>query len=372
VAAGRVDDALVCFREACRLDPANADHHVRLAGVFKSWERPAEAEAELRQAIALRPDDASARSVLGQLLLVQGRFAEGWREFEWRLQADGRAWAAFLETIAPRWDGSALAGKSILVVWEQGLGDTLQFIRYVPLLAAEGARVLVHVQPAVAPLVAGLKGIERLVVQGEPMPVVDWQVTLLSLPHLLAGRIGEAIPENGPYLAPDSAAVAAWRRRLAAVDGFKIGVAWQGNPDNPADRRRSVPLSQFLPLARVPGVRLVNLQAFFGLDQMKALPPDVDMLDFGDELAAGGTLVNAAGLIAALDLVISVDSAMVHLAGALGRPVWVPVMANPCWRWQLDRADSPWYPSVRLFRERRAGDWEDVFRRIECVLRETV
>lgn len=367
--AGRFDEALACFRQAGRLNPNDPENHILAAGLFKSREKPADAVVELRKAIELSPNHVLAHHVLGQLLLVQGQFKDGWREFDWRLQGSLREWSGKLNALAPRWDGSPLDGKTILVAWEQGLGDTIQFIRYVPILAAEGARVVVLAQAAVADVISAVPGIERIVLHGQPIPPVDCHITLLSLPYVLSDRIGEDVPCEVPYLKAEESTVANWRERLAAVQGLKVGIAWQGNPDNPADFRRSVPLSQFFLLARMPDVQLVSLQAFHGLEQLENLPGDVNILDFGDSLVGDGDLSHPAGLVAAVDLVISIDSVMVHLAGGLGKPVWVPLMANPCWRWLLEREDSPWYPTVRLFRERRPGDWDDVFNRITTALK---
>jgi len=366
--AGRFDEALACFRQTCRLEPENPENHILVGGLFKSFEQPAEAVSEIQKAIELSPDNALAHHVLGQVLLAQGEFAGGWREFEWRLRGPLREWSENLNALAPRWDGSSLDGKTVLVAWEQGLGDTIQFIRYLPALAAEGARVIVLAQGAVAELVSTAPGIESVIVHGDPIPPVDCHVTLLSLPYLLSDRIDLDIPCNTPYVKADDDVVAHWRQRLESVFGLKVGIAWQGNPDNPADARRSVPLSQFFALARVPGVQLVSLQAFHGVEQLEGLPDDVKIMDFGDDLVCNQGLRYPAGLVAAVDLVISIDSVMVHLAGAMAKPVWVSLMANPCWRWQLGRNDSPWYPNMRLFRERNRGDWDHVFDEIAVAL----
>jgi hypothetical protein len=272
----------------------------------------------------------------------------------------------------PSWDGSALDGKTILVQAEQGAGDTFQFVRYAGIVKAKGGRVVLQCQPALAPLLASCPAVKQVVARGVPLPGCDLTAPLLSLPWLCRTTL-ETIPSEVPYLAMDPARVDSWRARLAAYPGVKVGICWQGNPKFKRDRLRSVPLASFAPLAAVAGVCLVVLQRGTGLEQIAQQKGNVNIVDLpgrSEDLAE--SWLDTAALIQALDLVISVDTAVVHLAGALGAPVWVALPSMPDWRWLLDRDDSPWYPTVRLFRQRKPGDWPEVFQRIAAALQHLV
>jgi hypothetical protein len=268
---------------------------------------------------------------------------------------------------APLWDGSPLEGRTILVRVEQGLGDTLQFIRYLPLVQRRGGRVILVCQPALVGLLTGSRGlgIERLLAQGDPLPEYDLHVSLLSLPGLL-GTTLENVPADVPYLEAEPQPVEAWRQRLGSYRGFKIGIVWQGNPDHRMDRFRSTRLAQFAPLARVPGVHLFSLQKGPGAEQLAALTDRFPVTDLGSGL---DDFRDTAAVLKNLDLVVSVDTSVAHLAGALGIPVWVALHFPAEWRWLTGREDSPWYPTMRLFRQTSPGQWEDVFRRIAEALR---
>jgi hypothetical protein len=268
----------------------------------------------------------------------------------------------------PPWDGSPLDGRTILVHAEQGLGDTMQFLRYVPLVRRRGGRVILVCQPPLMRLLSRVPGIERLVAWGEPLPEYDVQVPLMSLPGLF-GTTLETVPAEVPYLDAEPALVEAWRHRLGSYAGFQVGIVWQGNPRFRFDRLRSIPLAQFAPLARVPGVHLLSLQKGPGRDQLAALPGSFPVTDLGHQLdETTGAFLDTAAVMKNLDLVITSDTVAAHLAGALGVPVWVALHDVPDWRWLLDREDSPWYPTMRLFRQTRPGQWEEVFERIAAAL----
>jgi hypothetical protein len=257
-----------------------------------------------------------------------------------------------------------LAQKALLIYAEQGRGDTFQFIRFLALLGQRGARVVFECPPDLVKLLRGLEGIDCLLPQGTPLPPVDLQVPLLSLPGLL-GTTLDSVPSRVPYLKADPSLVDRWRDRLAGMQGRKVGISWQGNPHNRNDRARSVPLAAFVPLAHVPGVVLVNLQRGFGSEQLAELAGKAEIVDLLDQAQeSGDAWVDSAALIAALDLVITVDTAVANLAGALGVPVWLALPFTPDWRWLLDREDSPWYPTMCLFRQTRPGDWPEVFARL--------
>jgi hypothetical protein len=245
---------------------------------------------------------------------------------------------------------------------EQGLGDMLQFIRYAALVKECGGTVIVECPRFLIPLFSKCRGIDRLVAEGDPLPEFDVQAPLMGLPRLFKTTL-ETVPATVPYLCADSALVEKWRQKLASIDSFKIGIAWQGNPHHHWDRHRSFPLAEFAALARLPSIRLVSLQKGAGGEQLKSV--DFEVIDFSDELdKESGAFMDSAAIIKNLDLVITVDSAIAHLAGALGAPVWLALAAIVDWRWMLKREDSPWYPTMRLFRQIQLGNWSSPFQRM--------
>ncbi len=361
---GRLDEAVVCHREALRLYPEFVDAHNNLANALKEQGRLDEALAQMEQALRLDPGDAAARWNRSLLWLLRGDFERGWPEYEWRWTQPAYVPRRFPQ---PRWDGTPLAGRTVLVHAEQGLGDTLQFVRYAPLLRARGGRILVQCSTMLLPLLASCAGIDQVLPESEPLPPFDVHVPLLSLPGLMGTTLG-SIPANVPYLSADASLVDHWKQELAAVGpGFRIGIVWQGNPRHPMDRRRSIPLEQFAPLAAREGVRLFSLQVGAGAEHLTALGERFAVIDLGGRFDKA-SLADAAAAIMALDLVVTVDTAVAHLAGALGRPVWVALPYVPDWRWLLDRENSPWYPTMRLFRQRELGNWTEVFERITAAL----
>jgi hypothetical protein len=265
------------------------------------------------------------------------------------------------------WDGSDLHGRTILLWTEQGLGDSIQFVRYAPLVAARGGRVLLHVPESLAALLAACPGVGRVVTEDEPLPDFDCHAPLMSLP-LLLGTTLESIPAAVPYLSADPARIERWRRELDGVAGLKVGVAWQGNPAHKKDRQRSFPLTRFEPIARISGVRLFSLQKGFGAEQLEG-GVSFPITELGSRLL---DLTDTAAVLANLDLLICPDTSPAHLAGALGVPVWVALPFACDWRWLADREDSPWYPTLRLYRQERQGDWDPVFERITSDLAQLV
>ncbi len=359
----RDDEAVARFDRAIDLQADHADAHTSRGHALVNLQRHEEARASYDRAIALDAEEARARLGKAALELALGNFRDGWPLYEWRWQL------AEVQPLKrtfgqPLWQGpESLEGKTILLHAEQGMGDTIQYCRYVPMLAERGARVVLEVQPPLVGLLGSLAGGATIVARGDPLPPFDLHCPLMSVP----GRVGttvETIPARVPYLAADAGRIAFWRERMP-TDGFRIGINWQGNPANRIDHRRSAPLAAFASLARVPGVHLVSLQSHNGLDQLERLPAGMTVATLGNGFDSGpDTFLDAAAAIMSLDLVISVDSSMVHLAGALGRPVWVALMAVPQWTWLIDRDDSPWYPLVRLFRQTADGDWRGVFERM--------
>jgi tetratricopeptide (TPR) repeat protein len=362
-ALGRTDAAIAAYERALALRPDYPEALNGLALVRQSRGEFAEAARLFDRALALRPDFAQAHANRAQLRLQHGDFAQGWPEYEWRWKLPG---VALPPLPVPQWDGAPLAGRTILLRAEQGLGDTLQFVRYAPLLARGGARVVVECQPALARLLRSCPGIDAVVARGAALPPADVQAPLLGLPGLL-GTTADDVPADVPYLFADAGLAAPWRALIGPTDALRIGIAWQGNPVFPQDCHRRIPLDAFAPLAALPGVRLVSLQRGFGAGQLdRAAFPVVDL---GRHLeAAGGDLADTAAAMLDLDLVITVCSALAHLAGALGRPVWVPLTVSPDFRWLLGREDTPWYPTMRLLRQRALDGWDEVFARIAAAV----
>ncbi|HEY0838478.1 MAG TPA: tetratricopeptide repeat protein, partial [Azospirillum sp.] len=355
-------------RRALRLVPGHGVAHNNIGIVALDLGRLAEAEAAFRTALAVNPDDADAHFNLSLVLLKSGRLAEGWEEYEWRWKTRQLTAPAFAR---PPWTDEDPAGRTILLHAEQGHGDTLHFARYAPLLARRGARVVLVVQPALKRLMSGLPGLAAVCTDGDALPAFDLHAPLMSLPRLF-GTTLDGIPAAVPYLTPPADAAARWRDRLPADGRLRVGLVWSGDPRpgvvraNLTDRRRSVGLASFAPLAGTPGVRFVSLQKGGPAAQAKAPPPGLELVDWMDEV---GDFADTAALIANLDLVITVDTSVAHLAGGLGKPVWVLSRHDGCWRWLTDREDSPWYPTLRLYRQEAPGDWEGVFARVAADLK---
>jgi tetratricopeptide (TPR) repeat protein len=321
-----------------------------------------EATEDYGRALIRRPDSVEIRADRALTLLTAGRFDEGWPDYEFRGLKEGDAVYA-PEHPAPRWNGESIAGKKLLVAGEQGLGDVIQFVRYLPVLAAEAADVTLATRPALHRIIAGGIGRVRLSEKMDAAEHFDYQIRLLSIPGVL-GTNAATIPHEVPYLRAESEHTARWRARLPAGD-FRIGIHWQGNREYGADHRRSFALGYFAMLAGIPGVELISLQKGDGLEQLSGLPSDMIVHTLGDDFDSGpDAFIDTAAVMQELDLVVSSDSAIVHLAGALGRPVWILLAHLPDWRWFLEREDSPWYPTARLFRQKTSGDWGDVFRRV--------
>jgi len=359
----RVDDAEACYRAALQVAPQRADTLGNLGAALYRLGRPDEAIACYRTALRLAPALAELHDNLGRALLLSGQFVEGWEEHEWRWRTRESAREA-QRFAGPAWSGETLSDRVLLLHAEQGFGDAIQFCRYAPLVGAT-ARVVLEAPRALVRLFAGLPNIERIVAQGDALPRFEVHCPLLSLPRACRTTLA-TIPRDVPYLAPTPASVAAWRRRLDGLAGLRVGLAWAGRPTQGADRRRSIALDRLAPLARVPGIVLVSLQTGAASAQAAAPPPGMTLHDWTAGLQ---DFADTAALIEALDLVIAVDSAVAHLAGALGKPVWLLNRFDTCWRWLQQRTDSPWYPSLRQFRQSRPGDWDEVIAEVAAALR---
>ncbi|GEM_PF-3431395 len=362
----RCNESIASYRFALRLDPEFAEAYNNLGNVYWRQGQVDEALALYERSIELKPDFADAHNSLALTLLLKGDFERGWREHEWRWES-----TQFIRgkprVPQPSWDGSDLQGRTIALYAEQGFGDTLQFVRYIPLVAARAGRVILVCQRELAPLLESFDGVDQLVIRGQALPQFDVHAPLMSLPYLLGHRSEAEIPARVPYLRPPRQHAARWASVLPASDSFRVGLAWAGNPRNPKDRFRSLRLADFGPLADVPGVEFFGLQKEAAEDA--APPGGMVFTNIGPKL---GEFADTAAAMGQLDLVLSVDTAAAHLAGALGRPVWILLPYVPDWRWQLGREDSPWYPTARLFRQHRLDDWSAALELVRQALPDAV
>jgi len=371
-ANGRFAEAEAAFRRAVALNPRKVEALNNLAVVLRTLNRLDESIATYERALALAPEVPKLRLNHAMALLQAGRFREGWRAYEWRWKTE-RLLAHPIPGGRPRWRGEPLGGRTLLFHGEQGLGDTLQFIRYAPRIAARGGRVVIRVSEKLTRLLAPCAGVAACVGYHDPVPPHDLVLPMMSAP-LAFGTEWDTIPAEIPYVAADPGLAARWRERLADLSGFRVGLVWSGDP-RPGDYeaatmngRRSVALSALAPLAAVPGVSLVSLQMGAARDEI-AENPAVPLADPMGEVA---DFADTAAVAAALDLVVSVDTSVAHLAGAMGLPVWILSRYDGCWRWRRDSDATPWYPTARLFHQQAPGDWAAVIDRVARALAEVI
>jgi tetratricopeptide (TPR) repeat protein len=367
----RLPEALAACRQTIALSPGEPDGHNSLGIVSQQQGDFDDALTAYRRALRLRPDFAKAHFNLGLLLLLKGELSEGWREHEWRWRGGARHLRP-RGLPQPEWCGEPLDGRRLLLYAEQGYGDTLQFVRFAASAATLGGQVVLEAPAPLTRLLANVAGVSEIIASGDALPPIDRQLPLMSVPAVLGVTL-DRIPCDIPYVQPDPQSVAHWEKTLSSLSGRKIGLVWSGDPRrhdpraNAIDRRRSMALSDLAPLLRLPGLSFVSLQMGSPLKQRAMLPPDLRPADFSAEIK---DFADTAALIGALDLVISVDTAVAHLAGAMGKPVWILSRFDGCWRWLTDRDDSPWYPTARLFRQPAPGDWDSVVRRVARCLEE--
>ncbi len=396
---GRYDESAACSQKAVQLNPDFVEAHVNLGNVFLQTGQFAQARAALQEALRRRPDFVDALNFHGTLamkegkpeealvhfeealrlqpdngdshfnrglaLLLAGDLERGWPEYEWRWRVK-EAQSLVVVALArqrPFWNGSPIAGKTLLVHAEQGLGDTIQFLRYLPLVKNLGATVIFACPAPLIPLASRCAGFDRIIPLDRDFPAHDEHIPLMNLPRIFGTTLA-TIPAQGPYLFAEPALVDHWRCELAEFSGRKIGIAWQGNPKNLHDALRSIPLRCFAPLAGLSGVRLFSLQKGPGSEQIADVSGQFELTDLGSRLDESGAFLDTAAVMLNLDLIITSDTATAHLAGALGRPVWVALCYAPDWRWLLHREDSPGYPSMRLFRQHSVSRWDEVFERM--------
>jgi tetratricopeptide (TPR) repeat protein len=365
VLANRYEEALECFDQAFAVAEGDADALDDRGNVLAALQRHAEALASYDHALAIAPDSAKAHWNRALTLLRMGDFDQGWKEYEWRWKVNA-SWVRSHD-FPPQllWLGDRpIEGRTILIHAEQGFGDTIQFARYVPLVAALGAEVILEVQPQLKMLLSGLEGAAKVIGKGEQLPPFDLHCPLLSLPLAFKTRL-ETIPAKTPYVTAAEERAVTWASQLPNSGLPRIGLVWGGNPEFEGDKTRSVGLAPLMPLLSAPGFQFISIQKDLRSGDAEILQKFPQVIYLGDKLK---DFSDTAAIMSRLDLTISSDTAPVHLAGALGRPVWVLLQRTPDWRWMLEREDNPWYPSARLFRQRTAGDWDGVIGQVGAAL----
>jgi len=373
---GQLAEAIAAYRQAIALKPNLPEAHSNLGDALRLAGQPDEAIAAYRQAIALKFDYPETHSYLALALLGQGDFLRGWEEYEWRLKLK-EVVCLQQNFTQPRWEGSPFEGRTLLLHAEQGIGDAIQFIRYVPLVVQRGGKIILECQPELVRLFRRMAPDLPVLAKGQTLPAFDVHCPLLSLPRLFSTDLGN-IPRTVPYLHADAAAAVIWRERIAGLGSslrpsglpqsrdpsgpdLKVGLVWAGNPAHKNDRNRSLKPANLARLADVPGVRFISLQKDAATAEARTAPAGMELIDVAEELK---DFDDTAAVLANLDLIIAVDTAVVHLAGAMGRPVWTLLPYAPDWRWLRERGDSPWYPTMRLFRQPSIGDWDSVIAKV--------
>jgi tetratricopeptide (TPR) repeat protein len=353
---GNLGAAIARFRRALALDPGCLAAHNNLGSVLLEEGKIEQAITSFRHVLQTDPQNADAHYNLSLALLLTGNFTEGWKEYEWRWESAQRLTKR--DFSAPLWDGSRQADRTVLIYCEQGLGDTLQFIRYIPSVQARVGNVIVECGKELTRLLKCIPGIS-LVERGQSASGFDLQLPILSLPRVF-GATADNVPARIPYLFCESEIAEHWQNQVGTRKGFKVGIVWAGNKNHVNDHNRSCPFEALEPLFQIPGIQYFSLQK---RDAQDSPLPDFNgsLIDCSREL---NDFADTAGLISALDLVISVDTAVVHLAGALAKPVWTLLPLVPDWRWMLGRNDSPWYPTMRLFRQSASMNWPPLINQV--------
>jgi tetratricopeptide (TPR) repeat protein len=357
----RPDEALVDFDRALALNSEYPEAINNRGTALQDLNAHREALVWHQRALLFGPDNAIAHLNAATAHLALGEYAQGWPEYEWRWNTPDLA-PIRRDLRRPQWRGDqSLEGRTILLHAEQGFGDMMQFARYVPMVAARGAKVILEAPNVLVPLLRTLAGVSELIGRGDKLPRFDLHCPLLSLPLAFHTEL-HAIPAQIPYLNAPKERIAKWRQRLAEIDRRKIGLAWSGRS---YPRNRSIPLEELNPLLSLPDVCFVSLQKELSAEERSRVSGRSNLLHFGEELA---DFADTAGIISALDLVISIDTSIAHLAGAMGKSLWVLLLFGSDFRWLVDRDDSPWYPTARLFRQSKIGAWGDVVARVNAIL----
>jgi tetratricopeptide (TPR) repeat protein len=361
----RIDEALTSFEKGLSLDPASLRALNGKGMALAALGRIDEAIAFYETAARLHPDNPMTLGNLAFAQLVGGNLKDGFTHYEWR-RKDGPIGKGQRAYPQPEWTGEDLAGKTLLLHPEQGLGDVVQFARFVPRLIAQGAHVIIETPPALVTLLGSLEGNPTIIRSGDAPPPFNVHAPLMSLAHKL-GTTLNTIPAEIPYLRASETKRAAWRERLAPLPGKRVGICWSGHRIHRNDHARSIPFATFVEGLDAPDVSFVSLQRELRDTDEAQLRARPNIADWMNEVA---DFADTAALIAELDLVVTVDTSVAHVAGALGKPVWILIASAPDWRWLRNRADSPWYPTARLFRQPTLGDWRSVVDNVRSALRE--
>ena len=360
----QLDEAVACYERALKIKPDVPEVLNNLGGAMKDQNRLEAAAAAFKRAIDIAPDFGDAHFGYGIVLLTLGDYLRGWREYEWRWKAKdfpAQRWT-FSE---PLWNGEELGGRTLLLHYEQGYGDNIQLLRYVPLVCEKGGRVILELQKPLIRLAQTLRSSAEIIPAGSRRPPFDLRCSLISLPRVFRTTI-DTIPGPVPYLSPDPVLVARWRERLANGDGLKVGLVWAGNPKQATETKRGIGLAAYRPLFSLKGIRWFSLQVGPRAGDVSRLPAGLiedlsgDLTDFAETAAA----------VANLDLVITTDTAVGHLAGAIGHPIWIMLRWAPDWRWGLAGSDNPWYPTARLFRQPQRDRWQEPVEQVRAALTE--
>jgi tetratricopeptide (TPR) repeat protein len=355
----RLEEAVECYGHVLERKPDHSEARNNLGNTLLALGRPEEAILSYRRSLADNPESVEARWNMAVAQLLLGRFEEGWQGHEWRFRQPESTPRVFPQ---PLWDGAPLDGKRILLHAEQGLGDTIQFVRYAQLAQQRGGHVILECQQPLLRLLAGVRGIDQLVASGFPLPGFDCHAPLLSLPRIFRTTL-ETVPAQVPFIHIGAPDVERWRdvirSRVGSKTGLKVGLTWAGNPGHKNDHNRSLRSQQLSVLEGLDNV------VFFGLQKGAAETSGLETIDL---LEPSSDFHDTAAILLNLDLLISVDTSTAHLAGAIGRPVWTLLPFAPDWRWMRDRDDSPWYPSMNLYRQTRRKEWADPLQRVRADL----
>jgi hypothetical protein len=362
--AGEIDAAIREYRRAVELRPQSGEVYCNLANAVGLSGDITQSRALLYQALKLDPNSVLAHWNLSLNLLLSGELSTGWREYEWRWLWEGFSGPREMFS-QPQWDGTHLNGKTILLHYEQGFGDTMQFVRYVPLVAARGGTTVISCQPELVRLLRCTPELGQIVERNTSLPHFDYHCPLGSLP-LMFGTELSSVPAMVPYLRADESLARRWNENLRnCIESVKIGITWAGNPNFQDNHTRSMNLDDLSSLGAVSGTSFFSLQKGSPAEQISCSSFGKGLVDLGPQLL---DFADTAAAICSFDLVITTDTAVAHLAGALGKPVWLMLQFMPDWRWLLNRDDSPWYPTMRIFRQRSFGDWKDVVDRVKAAL----
>ena len=359
------DKAVEYFTNILKIYPQSAETYNNLGVALREKGKFNEARQSFLKALSINPDLQDARQNMSSLHLLLGNFQDGWREYRWFWNLRG----PYHDLQKPLWDGSDIMGKTLLLHMGAGFGDTIQFVRYAPMIKERGAEIILGCNRTMGRLLEGVEGIQQVIIEGERIPHVDVQSSMFRLPIIFDTSM-DSIPARVPYIKVDRRLISEWKEKVS--DGrpsFKIGLNWAGGHNTGIYRYRACPPEMFSKLSEMANVSFYSL--FFGKTEniIQSLKKDLGLIDFTDEIR---DFSDTAALIENLDLVISIDTAVVHLAGALGKTVWTLLPHVPDWRWLLDREDSPWYPTMRLFRQPSPGDWTSVINKVIDELKERI